>query len=908
VTALVRVRWVRTRVCAAPLASLLAFLLAFSAVFLATALPRMLERASDQALRSFLRHAGPVATQLQATARADGRMDVRRREQSLEQVFSAIDDQAGPDLPFDTGNAAYGEQSLAPRELPDPGLPRPDGLNPTLGLVYLESAADHARLVSGRWPGAPRGGAVDVALSQDTARTLGVRLGQVLHTVPLETIVLPGGPAAMSARVVGLFTADDPAGRFWTGVPCLVQACLTPSQGDHPPPEYWSASALVDSSAMSAALGMWSGGPPTDFWRLPLDTERMRSDRLDAALSAVAGFQSGPNSLAVSEETGRDGLTISSGLPGLFAQEQARQAAVRPLTAVGPAGLAGVVAVVLCLAAGLAAERRESEVHLLRARGGSSGGLLVRLLGEGLSTVLPAAASAIPLALALLPTDHWLAPVLAGAGAALVTLLAFPLRLLARNRLGVRAPSHRAARRVVAELAVLAAAVAAVLEVRRRGVSGLDPLLIAAPLLLAAVGAVLLARSQPLLIGALARASARGGGAVGFLGLARAARGTGNRRRPSVLPLLALTLAVTTVGFGAAAMQSVVDSRAAAARLAVGGDASVTGPVGSALPAAVTRALAGLPGLRVGSSFWEQDNVPVWNDGPTALRATVVAVDPGTYARIAAAIGRGTFDPALLTGRPGGAGERIPALVSADIAGSASPDHAYRLVLDDEAELQVTGVGTVTGTPALPDPSASVVVVPAVPAAEQAPETGKHNRWLGLGAISDARLHAVVPSAYGVDSSAGRVAALADDPSQSAATGIFWDCTIATWCFAMLAVLLTLLRAGPERGAMLARLRTMGLRPRQGMTLILTEALPQALVAALGGGLAAAAAVLLVGPAVDLSPLVGAQVPTGIALTAPPILGQTLIVAALAGTAVLAEAAVQGRRQITTELRAGDGR
>lgn len=55
-------------------------------------------------------------------------------------------------------------------------------------------------------------------------------------------------------------------------------------------------------------------------------------------------------------------------------------------------------------------------------------------------------------------------------------------------------------------------------------------------------------------------------------------------------------------------------------------------------------------------------------------------------------------------------------------------------------------------------------------------------------------------------------------------------------------MLLTLARATPERAALLARLRTMGLRPRQGVALILVESLPQAVTAALGGGLIAVAA------------------------------------------------------------------
>ncbi|MFD0345534.1 hypothetical protein ACFQ0M_04455 [Kitasatospora aburaviensis] len=96
-------------------------------------------------------------------------------------------------------------------------------------------------------------------------------------------------------------------------------------------------------------------------------------------------------------------------------------------------------------------------------------------------------------------------------------------------------------------------------------------------------------------------------------------------------------------------------------------------------------------------------------------------------------------------------------------------------------------------------------------------------------------------------------AEFAADPLQRSAGRLFWAAVIGAAGFALLAVLLTLVRTAPERAALLARLRTMGLRPRQGLALILAETVPQTLVAAVGGGLVALAAVALLGPAFDLS-------------------------------------------------------
>ncbi|KJS51100.1 hypothetical protein VM98_39000, partial [Streptomyces rubellomurinus subsp. indigoferus] len=85
-------------------------------------------------------------------------------------------------------------------------------------------------------------------------------------------------------------------------------------------------------------------------------------------------------------------------------------------------------------------------------------------------------------------------------------------------------------------------------------------------------------------------------------------------------------------------------------------------------------------------------------------------------------------------------------------------------------------------------------------------------------------------------------AALADDPREGAAGTLVWYAGLAGGGFALLAVLLALLRAAPDRTALVARLRTIGLRPRQGLALIVAETLPQTLAAAVGGGLVALAA------------------------------------------------------------------
>ncbi|GLW56058.1 hypothetical protein [Kitasatospora phosalacinea] len=917
--------WVRTRLRTAPLAALLTAVLVLVLVFLAAALPRALDRGADGALRGFLRGYGPVPTSVVVTSGLPSGGDPAQLLDATAGQLAAL---VGARLPLDPGGPVYGRRALQPRSLPDPALDRPEGVAPELSLLYRHGAREHVRLTAGQWPDGAAGGAADgepvpVALSESAAATLKVALGGVFDGgASVLPVGAPFGPARV--RVVGLYAVDDPSDPFWADAGCALKACrnLTPPPGPGAPPmAYWYAVALTGPEGVSR-LSRWGNGAE-DFWRLPVRVDALRADRLAETSAALAAVTSGPVAVRVTTGSGRPDVRIGSALRGAIDTARQRQAAIGSVTAIGPAGAAGVAVVVLGLAAALGTERRAAELRLLRARGAGLGGVFRRLLGEGAATVLPAAALGAGLACVLLPTPRWLPSAVAAGSVALLALLAFPVRVVLVLR-GPAGGARSGRRRLVAEAAVLAVTAAAVAQVVRRGVApagaGVDPLLVAAPLLLSLTGALLLARVQPVLVGLLARWAGRRPGAVGFLGLARAARGGGRgRARPSVLPLLALVLAVACGAVGADVLGSVAADRTRVARYGLGGDAAVGAGLNRTLPESFLAAADRLPGVETSLPVWVEDDVTMSVGGGSSVRVNVVAADPVRYARLAEVAGRGRFDPALLAGGPEGpggpggpGGGPLPVLVSSDL-----PSGGFSLRLAGGDAVEVRTVGTADGTPAVSGSNGPTVVMSSVAAADLLPRFGGPDKWLAAGHPDDAQLRALAerflgPPASGarpghlVRTAAGEAAALGSDPLQASAVRLFWVSVGATALFAVLAVLLTLLRAGPERAAVLARLRTMGLRPRQGLALVLAEVLPQALVAALGGALAAVCCVRLLGPAVDLSPLVGAGVPTGLHLLAGPIARQALALALLASLAVLAEAAVTARRQIATELRAGD--
>ncbi|MFD8783234.1 hypothetical protein [Kitasatospora sp. NPDC059599] len=941
-------RWVRTRVRADLPAALLTAALVFVTVFLAAALPRVADRGADAALRDYVNHRSLHETSLRYTSLTRPGDD----SAELATVQRSLTARIAPALALSTPGAARGTRAVARGDLNNPGYTRlAADAAPGMDLLHLDGLADRVTLTAGTWPGPAADGPLPIVLSAKAADTIGIRIGDTVDSGTDES----GGRRLTT--VTGLYRVDDPLDPFWDDLGCPDRACL---QLDPLGNNRWRTTGFVGGSGTSlSALTRWGSGGE-NFWRLPVDPAGLRADRLDRTRATVASFVNGRDARLLVGATGRPDLRVDSYLPDTLGRADARYRAAVPLSAIGPAGVAGVAVVVLCLAAALATDRRDAEIRLLRARGGSRGGVLLRLLGEGAVTVLPAAFLGTALALFLLPTPRWGQAVTAAAVATTLALLAFPTRaalLRPRGRsagggpaggraTGGRWASGRSAgggpagdrRRLIGELTVLVVTVTAVAELRRRGVgrsgAAVDPLLVATPLLLAVTGGLLLARLEPLLVGRLAALTRRGRGLIGFLGLARAARDGSGRRRSSVLPLLALLIAVTTAGFGATVLDAVDHSRIRAARTATGGDIAVAVPEYATLSEAFTGAAAALPGVRSASPVRIEPKVLLLGADRSSTRVLAVVVEPTAYAEIARTTGAGTFDPAKLAGTPGGPGTPVPALFSRDLAERLAAG-GPRLRLLDGNELPTAVAGIVTATPALPDPGQPFVVLPAGPAGERLPELKPANRWLAVGDPDPAQVGSLLlergltpptgilkliqddataagrgshglPPGYAVHSSRELAGRLADDPLQQAAGRLFRYAGAAAAGFALLAVLLTLVRAAPDRAAVLARLRTMGLRPRQGLALIITEALPQAVAAVLGGGLAALTATALLGPAFDLSTLVGAKVGHTLAPTLLPVLLPTAGLALLVCLAVVLETLAAGRRHLTTELRAGD--
>ncbi|MFJ3302424.1 FtsX-like permease family protein [Streptomyces sp. NPDC086549] len=910
----VTVSWVRTRLRAAPLAAVaLAVLVALSAC-LAAAFPRAVDRYEDAGLLRAARQAHPDRTTVWVTApRPDPVLAPDEQvpsllPESLRRRYDRLLTTVPRPLAVDRAQSAYGVITGNPPAVPDAWIPRPSGLPARVSLVAQSGLPEHARVREGRLPRASghvdgTTAEVEAAVSADTAGSLHIKVGSVIH--------VPGVVRApLAVHVTGILTPRDPAGAYWSAQPLLRTPSLVsrPSSGLEPA-KYWLGALLLPPEAAPAMLG--TGGNPTRYWLLAPRLDHLHAHDLGRLKSAVAALESGPGLQQARTFTG-PGANVSTELDDFLTSFSQLRSGIAPLVAVAAFGTGTVAAVVLLMAGGLAADRRRGEFALLRARGASLRGLTGRLCAETAMVAVPAGVLGLAAALLTVPEGRASYAVAAALAVTLTACAALPLRVaLAHRSVRITGPREDVTtvrpsrRRTVAELTLLLLAAGAVEALRRRGTSGSsadgssgNQLVSVAPVLVGVIAALLLVRLYPLLLRRLARPAGRLRGAVGHLSLARAGRTSVS----AVLPLLALLTALTTAAFGGSVLAGVAEARDRAALLTVGADARVDAdaPLPSGLADRV-RNVSGVDGVAPVSIAYQakpqdgQDSVPL------------VGVEPRSYGELAGRTGLGAFRKGLLS-RPG-AGAPLPALASPSVAKAYGTRRPFLVRLDDGSSVTVRIRAVRSRTPAV-----SGVDFLVVNRAGLASAAARPTALLVTGGHVDTRaLRAAAGASAAVQVRAEQRAQYADSPLQSGAERMYTAAVGAGAGYAVLALLLALLRAAPERTALLARLHTMGLTRAQGRRLLVLESLPQALLAAAGGTLTGWAAIRLLAPGIDLTTIAvaSAETPVGraelhtdaLSLTVPAI----TVVVVTVGVAG-AQAWWTGRRGSVRELRAGDAR
>jgi putative ABC transport system permease protein len=740
-----------------------------------------------------------------------------------------------------------------------------------------------------------------VAVTPPTAARYGLHVGSIMPLGPVD--------GRLAGLLVSGIVQPSQGAYFWQSSEVLPAPTLVGLSTA----KNWDSGALVSSAEIAAMQRLWPGGNAQGVWYYPVDLSRITPALLTPTGSAVsalvvsseaqtsalaAGLGSGPGRYLV---TLAQDPTMSSQLPGQLATIQNELTSTGTIDSLVLAGLfaAGLLLMLLC--AGLAADRYEAEFRLIRARGGSVAQIarlaLARSLGAvGIGAVI--GFSIASLTIAAPPGSHylWVLP----AVTALIGVAAVPTRSAwmlrgtvspAGRRADILVP-RRSGRRVVAELTVLAVAIAAVVALRVRGLGSGGDLAEVSPLLVAAAASIGIARLYPVPVRALLPVAMGRRGPVGFLGLARAGRaGAG-----AILPALALVLTLTLAAFSWMLSQSVTSGQATTAWQQVGADAVVNVPGNADIPVSAQRAIDAVPGVRDSALVYETARSTVFAPSlyPSANRSFSVGllvVNPDEYAAVAQGTPWPKFPAGVLSHRAG----PVPILISDPVA-TAEPGHGYlgaREVLElGGIDLHVVVAGTISATPAFPTGGAYVVLPQWAEA--QFPSIAGPSTVLVTGpGLSAATLTEVVARHLPGSQIVMRSQVLADlhNSASEYAVRLF---VLSVWAAAALsavALFFGLAATAPGRRLLRSRLSALGMSASQARALALTDPISLLSVAVLGMVTAGSVLVLISAQTVNLGPLIGAVGAVGVSMNLPAL----LIPAVVAVAAALAATAVENR-------------
>ncbi len=784
------------------------------------------------------------------------------------------------------------------------------GAPPKLEVLYRDPLTSNAQVTAGAYAGvAVPAGMVAVAATTQMAARFGLhpgsRLSVATSTGPVRLFVT----AIVRERAPGsTFWAQDPI----AGTPALQQltAATIP---------FWVGGVFADPDQLAAMQDAFNGPGMELNWEFPLDPGGVTADQaqgLDNALNrAVTMTPALTGTLVPSADT----LTVTSPLISELALFLGTQAAIQTVLLLLFVSLIVVGTVVILLAARMIVARRDVELTMLRARGGSLRQVAALLARAAVLAAGPAAVIGAGLAIALIPggagwsSAGWSGWLLAGI-AVLAALAGPPLVAAWRHRrpAPVSNParitgaetgrSARTWRRPVAEVTAIAASVAGLVVLRNQGVpagSGIDLYLTLTPVLVAIPVVVVMLRLYPLAVRGLLATSARGAGATGFVALSQAARSS----LAGVLPAFALVLALSLASFAGMVSSGITRGEIAASWRTTGADVLINqGLYSPPVSSADLQAIAAVRGVRHATAVSNTNWVT-----PFGQPITVVAVDPVSYAAVVADTPFPAFPAAKIGTATGGImpfGVTVPVLASPSAAAVLGTGATQLSTLGGMGPFKVRVAGILSSTPAQPGGGAFVVMpLQTLPGPAGQPLPGA---VLVTGSMIDhAQLSAVaqkvIPGSL-LTFRTAVLASLASSPLQHGA-GLIIALTIATAAaFGLFIVILGLALGSAERELTLARLTVMGHERATG--LVMAEVMPAVLAAVVAGAACAVVLPQAVGSSIDLSAFTGTSAPVQfqpdlLALGLPAV---AIVVLALA--ALTAEARALRRRGITGILRA----
>lgn len=765
----------------------------------------------------------------------------------------------------------------------------PEVLPPTspTGLVQLivdPSYQEHLTLVAGTWPApwqAAVGGPLQVVLTSDAADLVVWPLGEVRSAEHGQEV-----------QLVGLVDAKDPdADRWQHQVPSILTGTLFDDGNIRP--------QATGGAYMDAGSWQWATPAASDLtaW-YPVDARAASAQDTDALLAGLRAVTS--QSLALGDETDLR-VRFSSEVTETLGTALARSHSTSATLAVAAVGPIAVSVALIVLAASLIIRRRRGDLQLLSARGTSLARLRGLLLVEGvLLGVIPAVAATV-LSVLLVPTSAGALPIALAVAVGLVPALAlvFVLRsqTLAGGRADLDAPARSRWVRLTELLVFLLAALAVGLLLFRgvgSATSGVDPLVVVAPMLATVALGLLAVKLHPLWLAGVLRRAQKGRNVASLIGSARSLRDPA----AGSTAVLAMLVAVAIAVFSSLVLATVDRGAVSAAERAVGADLNVSGPF---FTDDLLAAIAAIDGVDAVAGVMAADRSSVSTPAGRAV-VQIMVTDIAALGTVQAELSEG-FDPAMMT-----VGAVPPeVLVSTAIANSVGTGAASEPYQGVEV---VGAMETIAGAPA----GSSFLVMDR---ADFAAATGKgffpRTVLVDLSPLADtatvsAAISDVIGGSHTVRSLGQRTEAIQESPAVSA---LRLALLMAIGLAVALSVVAVLLVAGVSRDArsrVIALLRTMGLSRQSGRSIVAWEFVPLGVSAVAGGLMLGVVLPLLVLLSIDLRPFTAGVRQPG--LTVDPVLTLGLVAVVVIALAVAVVGGVLSARttSLVTVLRTEEDR
>lgn len=699
-------------------------------------------------------------------------------------------------------------------------------------------------------------------------------------------------PDGFEFELVGTAEAFDRDASYWSHVSSVLEPEFFDDGNQQP---------QVIGTGYVHPLTLQTGGTiqRVSVW-VSLAVDAFSSTNIDALTPQLRQFAATPHPLGAATG-GSPGVQFTSDAVTVIDAVLGRSAVTTAVLTMIASGPVGVLLAVLVLATAVVLDRRRPVLALLSARGASSTSTRIRLALDLALVAVPTSVAGLLIAHSLVPAPFEsrgavigfaVTAVLAATPSLLIAALARPTNLReVRGDLG----SARA-RRWVVDVVVVGLAAAAIALVAQRGVTtsadtvGVDPLLVAMPLLVALAASLVVLRCYPVLIVAVHRMLSSRGGAVSLVGASRAARDASG----AFASVLALVVAVSVSVFSMGMLATLDAGLAQSARDTVGADVRF---VGSGIDGAALGSMSEVAGVEAVAGIDIAGPVVLSIDGVRET-ATLVIVDDGLRALRDDLPSGWPLSEATLETEP------LQVVVSqglsdeygGDLAGSefsVGPADAMSVaavrqgsgfgIVGDWVMVSSADAERITGTPSSPNVVLADVRV-------------------------GADLDEVVAGGLGVLASSTRVSTtpetlqqLLDVPTTGALRTALVVAIALVTLLALVTVVLTTVIGAAARRRIHAILRVLGARPSS--TLVAWQLIPPAIVASITGVVLGLILPLIALAAVDLRVFTGAGEASSASVSLVGLVAVLAILATGIAVAIVLSGRAEARASLSTTLR-----